>query len=114
MFNVFIQQSAHQKITLFIDYLQDQNYQRFSDTGLFAESAIRSFYLSYTQALSDKIYQTLESLLSTNLVYGRRQDPEHLETFTCITRVDNYLLILDYKEDDEQQARFVYDIKIMR
>ncbi len=98
----------------YIQNYEDANIQRFSHTWLWCESIIIEPYRKRAIDTFMAIHGHIEKRLTSDLVYGRRPDPENPGQFTLITPIEDRTLIIEYLEDTENLTRTVIELRIFR
>lgn len=114
MYKVAYSESTKQSLQKYIQFFEDANIQRFSDSGLWCEDIIIEWYREHVLRLFLTIHDHILNRLSDDRVFWRRPDPEDPQNFMLITPIEDRTLIIDYREDTESPIRTIIELRIFR
>lgn|SRR3989338_3408983 len=111
MFLVRFSETALLEILTYIDTYRRGYRELFSDTGIWSERLILEQYELSAQSLFDSLFLSIERLLSSEKVLGRKEADQLYE---CHFYLGERLVIISYSESFKKKERTVEFININR
>lgn len=111
MFRVRFNETALTEVLTYVDAYRRGYRELFSHTGIWSKKIILEQYELSAQALFDSLFSSIQQLLGSSKVLGRKTSDQFLE---CYFYLGDRLVIVYYTEKLKKKERIVEFININR
>lgn len=112
MYKIVFSLDSNLQINSFVNSYKTSFLTRFFDTWIFDEDLIVNNYIKLSEEFKVKIYNAIIEKLKEDLVFWRMISEKEVNSIFII--VWNYRILLDYKENIENEVRIVQEINFYK
>lgn len=106
MYKVFFQNIALRRIRKYTQAYKAYFRNLYEDTGLWNEDMIIDAYMKKAEQIAEGMISLIEKKFSQEIIFWRISDTTHILLY------ENKVLVVTYREDSDEQIRFIEDIII--